>query len=935
MNTIRLELVTGCLLLVRLQAPAATRYVNPDNGAPAAPYTSWNAAATNIQQAIDISSGGDEILVTNGVYQTGGQAVFSDHTNRIAVTRPVTIRSFNGPAVTIIRGVPGISSSAARCAYLVSGATLSGFTLTDGSTRNKAWWLPYPTYVGGGVYCESGGATLTNCLILGNAADESAGGVYSGTLIDCEVAGNYAGYHGAGAYRSSLTSCQLNSNQSWNWGGGAESCSLTACSLSNNYAGLSGGGAFQSTLNNCALVNNSGWWGAGVNGCTLSNCTVMGNSGWEGGGAHGSTLINCAVVRNSAGSLGGGVVGGTVVNCTLTGNSATGSGGGAYESALENCIVYFNSAPAGSNYVGGTLNWCCTTPLPAADTNNFTTDPQLADAFHLAANSLCLNAGNGASASGLDIDGQAWLNPPAVGCDQFYSGSVTGALSVAIQASYTNVATEFTMSLAADIVGHAAASRWDFGDGTIISNRPWADHAWLMSGDYAVVFTAYNESFSAGVSATVNVHVQPKVHYVCLDSTNPVAPYSNWATAATNIQDAVDAAFVGSTILVSNGLYAVGGRVVGSSTTNRLVVTPLVSVESLHGPALTAIEGYQVPGPTNGESAVRCVWLAVGASLTGFTLTNGATAVAFSGEGPPADRTGGGAVYAESTGATVSQCVLIGNAAAYYAGATVGGTLNNCLLTRNWSGDRGGGACWSVLNNCTLVDNRASGWGGGATDSTLNNCIVFFNTGPDSPDHAYCTLNFCCAPAPSDGPGNITNAPLFVDQANGDFRLQTNSPCINAGRNGYAPSPTDLGGNPRVVRGTVDIGAYEFQGIGSLISYAWLQQFGLPTDGSVDFTDGDGDHHNTWQEWRADTVPTNSLSVLRLTAVTNAPGGVDVTWQSVTTRTYFLERATNLASPSPFLTLATNIVGQSGTTTYTDISAAGPGPWFYRVGIQE
>jgi hypothetical protein len=358
-------------------------------------------------------------------------------------------------------------------------------------------------------------------------------------------------------------------------------------------------------------------------------------------------------------------------------------------------------------------------------------------------------------------------------------------------------------------------------------------------------------------------------------------------------------------------------------------------VESLNGAAVTAIEGYQIPGTTNGESAVRCVWLAVEAALVGFTLTNGATAVQFTGEGPPADRTGGGAVYAESTSATVSQCVLIGNAAAYYAGAIVGGTLNNCLLTRNWSGDRGGGACWNVLNNCSLVDNRASGSGGGAADSTLNNCILFTNAAPDSPDHASCTLNFCCTPAPADGPGNITNAPLFVDEVNRDFRLQTNSPCINAGRNAYAPSLTDLGGGPRIFRGSVDIGAYEFQGGGSLISYAWLQQFGLPTDGSVDWADGDGDHHNTWQEWRADTVPTNAISVLRMTSVTNAPGGVEVAWQSVATRTYFLMRATNLGDPSPFLTVATNIAGQSGTTTYPDTSVTGVGLCFYRVGVQE
>jgi len=73
---------------------------------------------------------------------------------------------------------------------------------------------------------------------------------------------------------------------------------------------------------------------------------------------------------------------------------------------------------------------------------------------------------------------------------------------------------------------------------------------------------------------------------------------------------------------------------------------------------------------------------------------------------------------------------------------------------------------------------------------------------------------------------------------------------------------------------------------------------------------------------------------LQLSSPSNSVSGTTITWQSVSGVTYYLQRSTNLSTQPVFSTIQSNIVGQTGTTSYLDTTAAGHDLSIYRVGVQ-
>ena len=136
----QLRLITLTLIFLShfaQRVSAATLYVDLTSTNPTPPYADWPTAATNVQDAINSASAGDTVLVTNGIYATGGKIMAGDLSNRVALDKPLTVQSLNGPAFTVIQGAGVNGPSGVRCAWLTNGAVLSGFTLQRGATRSS------------------------------------------------------------------------------------------------------------------------------------------------------------------------------------------------------------------------------------------------------------------------------------------------------------------------------------------------------------------------------------------------------------------------------------------------------------------------------------------------------------------------------------------------------------------------------------------------------------------------------------------------------------------------------------------------------------------------------------------------------------------------------------------------------------------------------
>ena len=341
---------------------------------------------------------------------------------------------------------------------------------------------------------------------------------------------------------------------------------------------------------------------------------------------------------------------------------------------------------------------------------------------------------------------------------------------------------------------------------------------------------------------------------------------------------------------------------------------------------------------------------------------------------------------------TISQCVIANNTGLEGGGgmdffAADGGTatpfISNTIVTNNVAqdvvpGQGGGGAmylwggtCTPTIINCVFTNNSSQGVAGGIIiDNTpifggisgvcnviVQNSVFWGNTavtnGPQFSIKAMgtftATYSFIDMAAPGQGPFPISGAgtgnilagnPSFLNAANpigadgcwltadDGLQLQNISPCINSGSNSGV-STTDLWGVPRIVGGTVDIGAYEYRAL-TISSFT-------PTSagtGAAIIITGSGFIGTTSVSFGG--TPAASFSIdsdtqITATLAAGASGNVEVTAAGTATLAGFTFLVAPMAVPPTLFSAATPPAGTTNTPYSYQFVANGSAPQTYSV----
>ena len=786
-------------------------YVNASSVNPVPPYKTLDTAATTLYDALAVATvAGQIVRVSPGEYVSStGNNSFGEGVSAYEITNGITVVGMGDSPTNVVfkRTTANI-----RLFYLNhASAKVKNVTMRDGYSSAGA--------LGGNALIGANGGIIEDCVIKDGYVHQWDGG------------GGNVGMRGGRLVRCVLTGGSINSD------------SLSAGRLGGSALHLAGG-----------IVENSLIYG-NVNGycpvvisdaATLVNCTVSANTGTAGAGVY--------VAKSTS----------QVVNCVIAGNVASSDSSGHGHVWLA----------ADASYVANFMNCASEVELGYGSVHADNVGMVGSGDFHLGASSICRDKGMDATAIGAisttDLDGNPRQSGEAIdiGCYEFDADTFSVDFSADVTRVFSGSEVTFTAALSGGDGGYLM--QWDFdGDGVVDASTysPTVQYRY----EHAGVFT---------VKLIIASQTVEKANFITVSDTDLYVDDDSQKEGVYNtIQSAYEAAIDGATIHVAPGNYNVEGtatleitkavKIVGEGATPAEVVlrqtqspTSYTSRKTLLVANAGALVANMTIADGNGHSFGSAGCLHINAS--GGTVSN---CVIRGGVVNYMQRIYASGAYLQNgllTHSIVEDCVIrsLQNSDNLRAqGVMLEGSarMENCLLRNLKSGYgaalvvNGSGAS---VKNCTIVDcevgafavNR-SGWtetnacygvhcAAGTVFNTVaanvkrvafTGCIAsgtstefpatdYAGLGPESSAANFTT---CASEMSAINEGSfVVTMEAFRDAANGDYRPNKGCALVNNGTQiaGWE-NIVDLAGKKRVLSRGIDIGCYECQYRGLVITF--------------------------------------------------------------------------------------------------------------------
>lgn len=714
------------------------------------------AEYATIQGALQAAAPGDTVLVAPGIYVE--DIAFPN--------KSVTLKSEEGPEATVIDESEWPSSYKPVVRFddvTASNAVLDGFTLMNGEGVAKVWGSMSIDYYGGGIYCKNSSPLIMNCIIRDNSAigyfygTGQGGGIYcknaSPTLINNRIVSNIASGYGGAVY-----------------------CTENSATL----------------FHNNLIAYNEGHVGAGF--------YIDGTSSAE--------ITSCTITVNDPSSHAGGIGG-------QTGGTVT----------LMNSIVWGNYHSDISAY--GTVGAAyCDIGEVWPGTGNIMADPLFVDATTLnwrlqqdpcqpGVVNPCVDTGNP-------------LTPQFSGTTRTDGFQDSGVVDMGyhyhhyllVPGEYAAIQTAIDAAVDGDKVLVDAGTFFEnidfLGKGIVLESTGGAAVTVIDGGRAGSVIT-----LTKGEDEFTRLRGFTLTNGTGAAEPNPSGGGITCIGSAPRIED---------NVIESNQASYAGGGIYCAGKLSPLEAGPRIEGNTIqdneaekYGGGIFIIDcDPEIRG--NFVSQNECLHFG---SMGGGIACWDASPRIFGNEiaGNHVELYGAG-VCCWFAGIELDSNLLHDNDAGDTGGAVAclhsDPVLVNNVMYANTAGVHGGGVSATnssipVVTNNTLHENQAGASGGGlfSHDSTVTLCntILWNNASPSSPQIAGTglTVSYCDIQDGFPGTGNINEDPLFADPGSGNFRIELESPCLDAGLL-LVPSLPDLDfeGDPRVVYKAPDMGADEY-----------------------------------------------------------------------------------------------------------------------------